>query len=116
MKAMKRPYAAMVLMTALAGASVAVALPVIEASLLGSATAHGLWRVMVVIWLIGILVVVGATLASIAWVLSARRRVVRPRLRTGSIALEILQRRLAVGAITPDEYEQKRRALEHHTL
>lgn len=111
-----RPYATRRRMAVFVLVSAAVAILVIEASLLGSATAHGLWRVMVVIWLVGMLVVVGATLASIAWILSARRRAVQPRLRTGSIALEILQRRLAVGAITPDEYEQKRRALEHHTL
>lgn len=111
-----RPYATRRRMAAFALVGAAVAILVIEASLLGSATAHGLWRVMVVIWLIGMLVVFGATLASIAWVLSARRRADRPRLRTGSIALEILQRRLAAGAITPDEYEQKRRALEHHAL
>lgn len=112
-KRMKRPYATMVLMTALAGASAAVAMLLIEASLLGGRAPHGLWLAMIVSWL-GVLAVVGASLMSMAWVLLARRRAGRPR--AGSIALEILQRRLAAGAITREEYEQKRRALARHAL
>lgn len=129
-----RPQETTLFVAAIALVSAAVTILVIEAGLigLGSVRPHGVgmmgtwdgsvmgrglgtrgWIVLLVIALEA-LTLVGAGLVSIAWVLSTRRRSGRPR--TSSIALAILQRRLATGAITAEEYERKRRALERHAL